>query len=347
MNTNGDAIVSQSEPNIPTTLGIIKYDQLVSIDVDEGKYISSQRFPMLSSISASSFSNPTTIIEPRFTYHLLNVRSSNPTDGVDVPIQGILLLPKDSNGIKNDDQKCPMIVVPHGGPHSCLSTSFVPSHAFLCNSGYAILLANYRGSTGFSQDAIEGLTGNIGRLDVEDVVLLTKTALQIYADRSSSDNFSQIILDPNRVGICGGSHGGFLSAHCIGQHPDLFKASAMRNPVTNIATMVTATDIPDWCHVESKTSESYNFNSFHSPSRNEMLTMWDASPIAHVDKVVAPTLMAVGMKDKRVPPSQGIEFFHTLRSMGLKTKLLVYDDDDHAIDKVCSEADHWVNVKRW
>ena len=45
--------------------------------------------------------------------------------------------------------------------------------------------------------------------------------------------------------------GGFLAGHCIGQHPDIFKVAAMRNPCTNIATMVTATDIPDWCYVES------------------------------------------------------------------------------------------------
>lgn len=45
--------------------------------------------------------------------------------------------------------------------------------------------------------------------------------------------------------------GGFLAGHCIGQHPDLFKVAAMRNPCTNIASMVTATDIPDWCYVET------------------------------------------------------------------------------------------------
>lgn len=45
--------------------------------------------------------------------------------------------------------------------------------------------------------------------------------------------------------------GGFIAGHCIGQHPNLFKVAAMRNPCTNIASMVTATDIPDWCYVET------------------------------------------------------------------------------------------------
>ena len=69
--------------------------------------------------------------------------------------------------------------------------------------------------------------------------------------------------------------------------------------------------------------------------------------IAHIAKVQAPTLIAIGKSDKRVPPSQGMEYFYALRSKGVKTKLLLYDDDDHAIDHVQSEADHWINIKQW
>jgi acylaminoacyl-peptidase len=69
--------------------------------------------------------------------------------------------------------------------------------------------------------------------------------------------------------------------------------------------------------------------------------------IAHVDKVQCPTLIALGKVDKRVPPSQGIEYYHALRSKGIHTKLHVYDNDDHAIDSVQSEADLWINMKQW
>lgn len=53
------------------------------------------------------------------------------------------------------------------------------------------------------------------------------------------------------------------------------------------------------------------------------------------------------MSDKRVPPSQGTEYFHMVRSKGIPSKLLMYPDDDHAIDRVESEADHWINIKKW
>mmetsp|Transcript_12961 Transcript_12961/g.23516 ORF Transcript_12961/g.23516 Transcript_12961/m.23516 type:complete len:85 (+) Transcript_12961:526-780(+) len=75
--------------------------------------------------------------------------------------------------------------------------------------------------------------------------------------------------------------------------------------------------------------------------------MWDRSPIAHLKNAIAPTLIGLGMKDRRVPPSQGIEYYHALRAKDVPTKLLVYDDCDHAIDGVASEADFWINTKRW
>jgi len=176
----------------------------------------------------------------------------------------------------------------------------------------------------------------VGRQDIDDVYQLTKRVLYSFTD-----------IDSSRVGICGGSHGGFLSGHAVGQYPELFKVAAMRNPVTNIATMVTSTDIPDWCYVEALGKGQYDWKRFKGPTPDELTKMWEASPIAHIDSVRAPTLIAIGKSDKRVPPSQGLEYYHALRSSGINTKLLLYDDDDHAIDQVQSEADHWINIKQW
>ena len=86
---------------------------------------------------------------------------------------------------------------------------------------------------------------------------------------------------------------------------------------------------------------------FRGPTAEELQSMWEVSPVRYAERVVAPTLLALGMADQRVPPSQGLEYYHTLRSNGVKTKLLVYDDDDHAIEQVKSEADLWINIKRW
>jgi acylaminoacyl-peptidase len=246
-----------------------------------------------------------------------------------VPVHTILLLP---NLTKFPNP--PLIVIPHGGPHSVSSTHYVPSLAFLCShGGYAIALVNYRGSTGFGQDLTEALPGRIGTLDVEDVVAATRKIQQSG------------LVDPDLIGICGGSHGGFLTGHCCGQYPDLFKVASMRNPVVNLPSMTTATDIPDWCFVEAL--GSYDWQDYRPPTPDELQLMWEKSPVRYIDRVKAPTLVAIGKKDLRVPPSQGLEWFYTLRARRVPTKLLLYDEDDHALAGTQTAVDHWINIKRW
>ncbi|CAM9493498.1 unnamed protein product, partial [Hapterophycus canaliculatus] len=251
-------------------------------------------------------------------------------------IEAILLMPPKESG--EPGKAAPLVVVPHGGPHGVVPTMFVPSYAYLCaTQGFAVLHVNFRGSTGFGTTALESLPGRIGTQDVADVVAATKAALDLEPKA----------LDRSRVGVVGGSHGGFLGAHLTAQHPDIFKVTALRNPVTNIASMVTVSDIPDWCYVETFGCGKYNFDAFRPPTAKELEAMWKASPVAHIDRVVAPTLVALGAKDRRVPQSQGLEWFHSLKSRGVETKLLVYPEDVHAIDKPASEADQWLNIVGW
>lgn len=330
----GGALVSESAPNRPTIVGFVSPSSLLrdtlpgkveaTLVAEMGPFASSSICPVTESDVASLLT---------FSYDVLTIKPPEIEEQeVGSLVQWILLRPK----LPKDSPPPPLIVVPHGGPHSCTSTAYNPAIAFLCaKGGYSILLVNYRGSLGFGQRALESLPGNIGVLDVKDVV---DAAVKI------SDSGW---VDGERIGICGGSHGGFLASHCIGQFPDLFKVAALRNPVTNVASMVTATDIPDWCYTEGIGCGHYNFKRFRGPNKDELTYMFDASPIKHVSNVIAPTLVALGMSDKRVPPSQGLEFFYTLRSQGVVTKLLQYEDDDHAIDKVRSEADHWINIKRF
>lgn len=259
------------------------------------------------------------------------------------PFEAILMMPprtscSSADAETNGKGKVPLVVVPHGGPHGVMPTSFVPSYAFLCaTQGVAVLHVNFRGSTGFGTEALESLPGRIGTQDVADVVAATRAALALESDA----------LDPERIGVIGGSHGGFLGAHLTAQHPEIFKVAALRNPVTNVASMVTVSDIPDWCYIEALGCGKYDFNQFRPPSSEELKTMWEMSPVKHVKGVKAPTLVALGAKDRRVPHSQGLEWFHALKCQGVEVKLLVYPEDVHAIDKPASEADQWLNIVSW
>ena len=167
--------MSQSTPKTPSVLGSVclKTDKTVVLS-------------HMSPISVTSQSSADQVVDCKFSWKLLHMKPSDGTDGV---IQSILLLPD-----KTDDEGLPpLIVVPHGGPHSVLPTSYIPSYAFLCSQGkFAILEINYRGSTGFGQDILESLTGSIGTQDVEDCLQATKTVIDLG------------LVDPGRVGVCGG-----------------------------------------------------------------------------------------------------------------------------------------------
>lgn len=231
------------------------------------------------------------------------------TDGI--RFNSILIHPKK----ENNTASLPLVVVPHGGPHACLSNSFIGSYVFLVESlGVAVLFVNYRGSTGFGQDSIESLLGKIGTNDVADIITSLNHALSL----NWNDNADVSLIDANRVGIVGGSHGGFLAAHMSGQYPDIFKACALRNPVTNIPTMASVTDIPDWCHVEAQTGSLDVTRG--AITDEELIAMRKVSPVAYIHQYQTPTLICLGAKDRRVPASQGIEFYHLLQGRGVPSR---------------------------
>lgn len=98
-----------------------------------------------------------------------------------------------------------------------------------------MLLVNYRGSTGAGEDSLRYLLGKVGTCDVADCMLATHATLD-----------SNPVLDPQRVALVGGSHGGFLVTHLSGQHPASFRCVVARNPVIDVASMSVTSDIPDW-----------------------------------------------------------------------------------------------------
>ncbi|XP_078603442.1 acylamino-acid-releasing enzyme-like [Branchiostoma floridae x Branchiostoma japonicum] len=225
----------------------------------------------------------------------------------------------------------PMIVWPHGGPHSVFSSEFLPYTVGLCQLGFAVLLVNYRGSLGFGQDFVESLPGKVGTQDVSDVQHAVETIVGTEG------------VNKDQLFVCGGSHGGFLVTHLIGQFPDTYKACVARNPVINIASMFGITDIPDWCCVEAGLEPDYNT----PPSPDVYAAMLTKSPMFHASKIKAPTMIMLGEVDRRVPHTQGKELYRLLKTRGVPARLLVYPDNNHPIAKVDAEADAFVNIYKW
>ncbi|XP_065103865.1 acylamino-acid-releasing enzyme isoform X1 [Paramisgurnus dabryanus] len=240
---------------------------------------------------------------------------------------GILLRPKEMT----PGSKLALVVMPHGGPHSVLVSEWLLSTAVLCKMGFGVLLVNYRGSLGFGQDNIYSLPGNIGTQDVKDVQFAVESVLKLGD------------FDKQKIAVIGGSHGGFLACHLIGQYPEFYKACVTRNPVTNLTSMIGSTDIPDWCMVEA----GYDFNTNIQLNPAVLEQMLNQSPIKHVTKVKTPVLLMLGEDDRRVPNKQGIEYYKALKALQVPVRLLWYPGNNHSLSKVDAESDAFVNGALW
>ncbi|KAG2068544.1 alpha beta-hydrolase [Suillus decipiens] len=252
------------------------------------------------------------------------------------------------------------VTIPHGGPHTTSTTAFVPAIVALALEGYTVNLPNYTGSMGFGQTYVQKLLGHCGSMDVEDVAESVRELIR----RDVSEEGRQVVM--------GGSHGGFIAAHLIGQYPNLFNAASLRNPVISAGELAIGTDIPDWVYSEfgvlstdsdihtSPSSNSITSTLTSAPSQTTLPlvtpeiyhTLFNASPIAHVDNIKAPVLILIGEDDLRVVPGQGIGLYHAIKGRAGKggdetgngdatgtgkkgiVEMLSFPGESHAIDGV-------------
>ena len=242
----------------------------------------------------------------------------------------------------------PLVLFVHGGPHSSVASRWTAAGALLALSGYTVAFPNYRGSTGYGERALGSLPTKIGDQDVRDLM----TAVDALTQRDS--------VDPQRLAVIGGSHGGFLSCHLTSKPglADRFKATVMRNPVTNLNVMIGISDIEDWVVYECglgtpderiRCCGGVGVGAITDGLQDaDLRSMWAKSPMSNVHNVKAATLMLLGKGDRRVPPSQGQAWVRALRLKGdVKVDCYEYDDNEHPISRPFADADVWVNTVAW
>jgi len=246
----------------------------------------------------------------------------NPTTGGEFDI--IVLYPKK---LPPTLKKSPLIINPHGGPHSSSTFDYQPALAGFVSFGFTVTLINYTGSLGYGQKKVGELVGNIGETDILDCYTAAEEMKQTQLDT--------VTIDTERIFFNGGSHSGFIGAHMISKYPDYFKACCLRNPVINCGGMLFLSDIPEWSILELGLPWDLN----HPPVITSEIyqKVYNCSPIKDVDRVVTPLLLLLGEMDRRVPRQDSFIYARLLKSKNKDVEVVLFPNTGHALDSVEAE----------
>lgn len=225
-------------------------------------------------------------------------------------IHGYLTLPK---GV--EAKNLPAVVNVHGGPWVRDHWGFNPEVQFLANRGYAVLQMNYRGSTGYGRAFWEASFKKWGQEMQHDV---TDGARWLI---------SEGIADPKRVGIYGGSYGGYATLAGLAFTPDLYACGIDYVGVSNLLTFMKSIP-PYWEQFLAMMYEQVG--NPEDPEDRRMLEAY--SPALNADKIRAPLFIAQGANDPRVVKSESDQMVNSLRQRGVDVPYMVKDDEGHGFD---------------
>ncbi|KAJ7038984.1 Alpha/Beta hydrolase protein [Mycena alexandri] len=253
-----------------------------------------------------------------------------------------------------EDSAPPCLQFIHGGPHGATTTAFSPNTVFLALDGYVVSQPNYSGSIGFGEKSVRALLGNCGYLDVQDCIATVRHLVSLGI--AAQDKGKQFVM--------GGSHGGFLTAHLIGQFPDVFSAAVIRNPV--IFTDTFSSDIPDWYFNEwnieypiysspqgfpNNADKNHALPPRRTPAKSQEI--FASAPIAYVDAVTTHVLLHLGGSDLRVTPAQGLEYYHALKGNARNQRpeqeieMHWFEKEGHSLDGVEASRIVWETSRDW
>lgn len=200
----------------------------------------------------------------------------------------------------------PTLLNIHGGPHHGYGSIFHFDCQMLTGAGYAVLLVNYRGSTGYGDDFSTAIDGHLGELEYADLMAGIDHVIACG------------LADPDRLGVCGLSYGGFMSCWIVG-HTHRFKAAVAENPLTSRISWYGVSDMA-LSHPESMGGHLWNVPDAY----------WKASPTSYASKCKTPTLLIQGELDLRTPPEQSEQFYTILKANDCIVEMLRLPGSSHS-----------------
>ncbi|MCF7804064.1 MAG: S9 family peptidase [Candidatus Marinimicrobia bacterium] len=209
------------------------------------------------------------------------------------------------------DKNYPLILNVHGGPQGMFGNSFRGDYQMYPGAGYVLAFSNPRGSTGYGHEFTAQISGDWGGQVFEDLM-----AVSDYLE-------SLPYVDADRMGAMGWSYGGYMMNWFEG-HTDRFKALVSMMGVYDLRSFYGATEelwFPEW----DLGGQPWNSGQYEK---------W--SPSSYVENFSTPCLVITGKKDFRVPYTQSLQLFTDLRKMGVKSELIVFENDGHWPDRLKS-----------
>jgi dipeptidyl aminopeptidase/acylaminoacyl peptidase len=235
-------------------------------------------------------------------------------------IQGWLMKPPACTS----DRKCPLILSVHGGPHGMFGWSFNPAFQVYVARGYGVLYLNPRGSSGYGQKFSDGTLNEWGGGDYRDLMFGVDEAL-----RKNS------WIDGGRLGVTGGSYGGFMTNWIVTQTPR-FRAGVAVASVSNLISFYSTSLYQDLIHAEFG---GYPWDNFEA--------LWQWSPLRYVRQVQTPTMFIHGELDNDVHITQAEEMYMALKRRGVETVFVRYPREGHSLREPKHRVDALERTIAW
>jgi dipeptidyl aminopeptidase/acylaminoacyl peptidase len=227
-------------------------------------------------------------------------------------------------------KKYPLLVIAHGGPQTMFSDawSYRWNSQVFAAPGYAVLMINRRGSTGFGQKFVDEIVGDYGGKAFEDLMLGVDYALENYP-----------FLDGERMAAAGASYGGFMMNWFAGHTRSRFRAIVTHASIYDQVSMYGATEELWFMEHDQQGTPWTNPEGYRKWS--------PGSYAAEFGRYRTPTLVIHGELDFRVPYTQGLQMFTALQRQGVPSKLLIFPDEGHWILKPQNSRLWYRTVMDW
>ncbi len=222
-----------------------------------------------------------------------------------VALKGWVLLPQNYD----PNKQYPAILDIHGGPKTVYGKVYYHEMQLWANMGYIVFFTNPRGSDGFGS-AFANIYGQYGTIDYNDLMKFTDIVVSNYS------------IDEKRIGVTGGSYGGFMTNWII-THTQRFACAATQRSISNWVSFYGTSDI------------GFHFaqDQIHGNIFDNVEKLWEHSPLKYISNAKTPTLIIHSDEDYRCPLEQGLQLYTALCDLDVEAKLVMFRKENHELSR--------------